>query len=174
MSFQPSRTETIKILFHGNRFVIPSYQRKYSWKFEQRKALWDDINENLNMKHFIGTLCFKKNEDAGDIINDVYEIIDGQQRTTTLYILLNALIEKIDSNKQSYIDLFIGTKEQSKLIPLGTDEEFMKKVIFSFDTINPETIITRSQNEIYNAKRDFLSLLEGKSQSEIENYINYV
>lgn len=174
MSFQPSRTETIKTLFHGNRFVIPAYQRKYSWKFEQRKALWDDINENLNMKHFIGTLCFKKNEDAGDIINDVYEIIDGQQRTTTLYILLNSLIEKIGSNKQSYIDLFIGTKEQSKLIPLGTDEEFMKKVIFSFDSINPETIITRSQNEIYNAKRDFLSLLEGKSQSEIENYINYV
>lgn len=174
MSFQPSRTETIKTLFHGNRFVIPSYQRKYSWKFEQRKALWDDINENLNMKHFIGTLCFKKNEDAGDIINDVYEIIDGQQRTTTLYILLNALIEKIESNKQSYIDLFIGTEEQSKLIPLGTDEEFMKKVIFSFNTINPETIITRSQNEIYNAKRDFLSLLEGKSQSEIENYINYI
>ena len=174
MSFQPSRTETIKTLFHGNRFVIPAYQRKYSWKFEQRKALWDDINENLNMKHFIGTLCFKKNEDAGDIINDVYEIIDGQQRTTTLYILLNSLIERIESNKQSYIDLFIGTKEQSKLIPLGTDEEFMKKVIFSFDSINPETIIKRSQNEIYNAKRDFLSLIEGKSQSEIENYINYV
>ncbi len=175
MSFQPSRTETIKTLFHGNRFVIPAYQRKYSWKFEQRKALWDDINENLEMRHFIGTLCFQKNDEAGDIINDVYDVIDGQQRITTLYILLNVLIEKVSNkNKSAYIKLFIGDKEQPKLVPLGTDEEFMKKVIYDYDNINIDEIKIRSQRQLYNAKREFISMLENKSEQEIETYISYV
>jgi|TARA_B110000902_G_scaffold159556_1_gene182828 hypothetical protein len=175
MSFQPSRTETIKTLFHGNRFVIPAYQRKYSWKFDQRKALWDDINENLNMSHFIGTLCFQKNEKAGDIINDVYDVIDGQQRITTLYILLNVLIEKVTSdNKIAYITLFIGKEDQPKLIPLGSDTDFMKKVIYDFESIDIELIKIRSQKQLYNAKREFASMLEGKTQKEIENYISYV
>ena len=175
MSFQPSRTETIKTLFHGNRFVIPAYQRKYSWKFEQRKALWDDINENLKMRHFIGTLCFQKNDEAGDIINDVYDVIDGQQRITTLYILLNVLIENITSeNKVAYSKLFIGEKSQPKLVPLGTDEEFMKKVIYDYEEIDIDEIIIRSQRQLYNAKREFNSMLEGKTEQEIEAYISYV
>lgn len=175
MSFQPSRTETIKTLFHGNRFVIPAYQRKYSWKFEQRKALWDDINENLNMRHFIGTLCFQKNDEAGDIINDVYDVIDGQQRITTLYILLNVLIEKITSkNRNAYINLFIGEKSQPKLVPLGTDEGFMKRVIYNYDKIKIDEIKIRSQRQLYNAKREFVSMLDDKTEVEIENYISYV
>ena len=175
MSFQPSRTETIKTLFHGNRFVIPAYQRKYSWKFEQRKALWDDINENLEMRHFIGTLCFQKNHGAGDIINDVYDVIDGQQRITTLFILLNVLIERITSaNKEAYEKLFIGDKSQPKLIPLGTDESFMKQLIYDFDSIEIDEIKIRSQRELYNAKRDFSSMIEDKDEKEIEKYINYV
>ncbi len=175
MSFQPSRTETIKTLFHGNRFVIPEYQRKYSWTFEQRKALWDDIDENLKMSHFIGTLCFQKNDDAGDIINDVYDVIDGQQRITTLYILLNALIEKITSNnKDAYNELFIGSENNPKLIPLGSDEEFMKKVIFQYESIDISKVTIRSQRELYNAKRDFFALLTNKSEQDIERYISYI
>lgn len=175
MSFQPSRTETIKTLFHGNRFVIPAYQRKYSWTFDQRKALWDDINENLDMRHFIGTLCFKKNEQAGDIINDVYDVIDGQQRITTLYILLNVLIEKVTTeNKIAYITLFIGEKEQPKLLPLGSDEDFMKRIIYDFDSIIEDEIVVRSQRQLYKAKREFSSMLEDKNQAEIESYISYV
>jgi uncharacterized protein with ParB-like and HNH nuclease domain len=176
MSFQPSRTETIKTLFHGNRFIIPPYQRKYSWHYEQRKALWDDISENLEMHHFIGTLCFKKNEVASDVFNDVYEIIDGQQRSTTLYLLLNALIEKIEdaNKKEAYTKLFIGEPDQPKLIPLGSDMEFMKKVIFDFKNINPEEIQVRSQRYLYSAKRDFKTLSENFSQEEVQKWIDYI
>lgn len=175
MSFQPSRTETIKTLFHGNRFIIPSYQRKYSWKFEQRKALWDDINENLEMKHFIGTLCFQKNDEAGDIVNDVYDVIDGQQRITTLYILLDVLISKLTTdNKAAYSKLFIGEANQPKLIPLGTDEDFMRQVIFDYDSIDIDKVSIRSQRQLFEAKRDFIAMLEGKSEDEIESFISYV
>ena len=157
MSFQPSRTETIKTLFHGNRFIIPAYQRKYSWRFDQRKALWDDIAENLNMKHFIGTLCFKKVDNSHDVFSDVYEIIDGQQRITTLYVLLNVLIEKIIDKelRSGFENLYIGSLESSKLTALGVDQKFLKRVIFEFNEIKDNELIVRSQINLYEAKKDF-------------------
>lgn len=176
MSFQPSRTETIKTLFHGNRFIIPAYQRKYSWHFDQRKALWDDIAENLNMRHFIGTLCFKKVEANRDVFSDVYEIIDGQQRTTTLFILLNVLIEKImDKELQSgFVNLFIGSQSSPKLQALGVDEQFLNDTIFNFDKINEDKIKIRSQLNIYHAKKDFIGLCSKFNQQDILDWINFI
>lgn len=176
MSFQPSRTETIKTLFHGNRFVIPAYQRKYSWRFEQRKALWDDIAENLEMKHFIGTLCFKKVDIHSDAFSDVYEIIDGQQRTTTLFLLLNVLIERIDDMqlRSGYENLYIGTVNNPKLMALGVDEDFLKKVVFEFNSINGSKLVVRSQMNLHQAKSDFMGLSSNFTQNEVIEWINYI
>ena len=85
MPFQSSKPESIKTLFSGNKFIIPDYQRRYSWGYEQRTALWNDINENLNLRHFVGTLIFKKSEGHSSPFVDQYEVIDGQQRMTTLF-----------------------------------------------------------------------------------------
>lgn len=176
MSFQPSRTETIKTLFHGNRFVIPSYQRKYSWEFDQRKALWDDIAENLNLKHFIGTLCFKKVDNSEDPFSDKYEIIDGQQRITTLFILLNVLIEKIEDPtlKQGFESFYLGSVATPKLKSLGVDEEFLIKVIFNYGDINGESLIVRSQINLHTAKKDFQGLTSKFSQEDILQWINFI
>jgi uncharacterized protein with ParB-like and HNH nuclease domain len=43
MSINRSQTEKIGSIFNGNRFVIPKYQRKYSWTDIEQKALWEDI-----------------------------------------------------------------------------------------------------------------------------------
>lgn len=97
MSITKSQTEKIGSIFNGNRFVIPTYQRKYSWTDSERIALWQDIEESIkdNMNHFVGTLSFKENESLGLSTDTVYEIIDGQQRITTIFILLKVLIDKI-------------------------------------------------------------------------------
>lgn len=176
MSFQPSRTEAIKTLFHGNRFVIPDYQRKYSWKFEQRNALWEDIIENLTRKHFIGTLCFKTIEDKSDAFSDVYEIIDGQQRTTTLFILLNVLIEKISDPilKKGYVELYVGSADSPKLAALGVDEQFLNKVIFEYNTINPNDLIVRSQINLYEAKKDFIGLSSKFNQQNVIEWLTFI
>jgi uncharacterized protein with ParB-like and HNH nuclease domain len=176
MGFTPSIPQTMKSLFHGNRFVIPPYQRKYSWGFQERKDLWDDIIENLKLKHFIGTLCFMKDEDAGDIENEVYQIIDGQQRTTSLFILVNCLIEALENKekKASYARMFIGGKELPKLIPLGEDSDFITKLIFDFSKIDVSAIEVRSQRHLYNAKVEFKSKIVGKSQKEIEELLKYI
>lgn len=176
MGFTPSIPQTLRSLFHGNRFVIPDYQRKYSWGFEERKDLWDDVIENLELKHFIGTLCFMKDEEAGDIENEVYQIIDGQQRVTTLFILMNCLIEALEdaTKRKPYARMFIGNEEIPKLIPLGEDADFINKLIFKFDSINEDEIAVRSQRHLYNAKTEFKSKIEGKSQEFIVKVIEYI
>lgn len=103
MSISATQREKIGSIFNGNLFVIPSYQRKYSWTNKEQIELWNDIKEAKlnNINHFFGTLIFKQTENE-NLLDDVYEIIDGQQRTTTLFLLLDELINKIvDIKKKS-------------------------------------------------------------------------
>ncbi|WRE18557.1 DUF262 and DUF1524 domain-containing protein [Helicobacter pylori] len=75
-----------------NQFVIPIYQRLYSWKKEQCEQLWDDIikiggNDKMN-GHFIGSILYVRVDDTH---SSPLLIIDGQQRLTTITLLLIAL-----------------------------------------------------------------------------------
>lgn len=76
----------------NNQFVIPIYQRVYSWKKEQCKQLWDDIikiggNDKMN-GHFIGSILYVLD---GNTPSSPLLIIDGQQRLTTITLLFIAL-----------------------------------------------------------------------------------
>lgn len=83
-----------------NKFVIPEYQRPYAWGDEEVQTLFDDLveytREGIESPYFLGTIVSYTNE------NKEQEIIDGQQRITTLCLLLRALyskIEKMDNTK---------------------------------------------------------------------------
>ena len=71
----------------GNpHYLIPLYQREYAWKKEQIELLIDDINGIDNdTNYYIGSLIVHRRSD------NLFEVIDGQQRLTTLYLLLNCL-----------------------------------------------------------------------------------
>ncbi|GAA8408904.1 hypothetical protein Hpkin61_12740 [Helicobacter pylori] len=76
----------------NNQFVIPIYQRVYSWKKEQCEQLWDDIikiggNDKMN-GHFIGSILYVRD---GNTHSSPLLIIDGQQRLTTITLLFIAL-----------------------------------------------------------------------------------
>ncbi|GAA7431680.1 hypothetical protein ckin106_07590 [Helicobacter pylori] len=76
----------------NNQFVIPIYQRLYSWEKEHCKQLWDDIikiggNDEMN-GHFIGSILYVRD---GNTHSSPLLIIDGQQRLTTITLLLIAL-----------------------------------------------------------------------------------
>ena len=96
---------TFAKLLDGRLFEIPDYQRAYSWTTRERQDLFDDI-ENVFQKstgesHFMATIvCLRRNKIS--LGTDEYErldIVDGQQRLTTLILLLNALKLKLDPNK---------------------------------------------------------------------------
>ncbi|GAA9612118.1 DUF262 and DUF1524 domain-containing protein [Helicobacter pylori] len=77
----------------NNQLVIPIYQRVYSWEKEQCKQLWDDIikiggNDKMD-GHFIGSILYVL--DGITHSNNILLIIDGQQRLTTITLLLTAL-----------------------------------------------------------------------------------
>ena len=79
-------------------YEIPIYQRNYAWGKDEIEALVRDVWDACEMgkdTYFIGTLV---TFDKGD---NKYEVIDGQQRLTTLYLVLKALDAKIN-NKLTY------------------------------------------------------------------------
>ncbi|GAA9448610.1 hypothetical protein BTM440_02660 [Helicobacter pylori] len=83
---------TIKEIFQTEGYSIPNYQRDYAWKDKNFRDLWEDLEEALDYNkkgqgHFIGTMVVAKNEDN----KKLYDIIDGQQRTTTIFMLLHVL-----------------------------------------------------------------------------------
>ena len=93
--------KTIKDLFQDKRadFLIPDYQRPYAWGEAECQTLWDDIftfaipdegrtKFDRNSEYFLGPIVTFKNE------NGQLEVIDGQQRLTTLMLLLRAFYAK--------------------------------------------------------------------------------
>ena len=81
------------IFVNDVQFIVPDYQRGYSWGQEQLDDLWEDL-ENISGKrsHYTGMFTFCKSEFG----ERCYSIVDGQQRMTTLIILINELLKRID------------------------------------------------------------------------------
>ncbi|MGN8475957.1 GmrSD restriction endonuclease domain-containing protein [Helicobacter pylori] len=111
----------------NNQFVIPIYQRVYSWEKEQCKQLWDDIikiggNDKMN-GHFIGSILYVRN---GNTHSSPLLIIDGQQRLTTITLLFIALKNHLsDEVKREEIeDLYLinGDKNGDKKFRLILSE----------------------------------------------------
>lgn len=83
-------------------FIIPDYQRPYSWTSDQINTLFKDIweftcNEGGTDKegtYFLGSIVFYENK------NGEQEIIDGQQRITSIFLLLRAIYTKLSKPKE--------------------------------------------------------------------------
>lgn len=86
-------------LFGQNeRLKIPSYQRRYSWEEEQFEDLWRDLNGiTSDGSHFFGTIVFMSGTHVAGGTNEI-DIVDGQQRITTISILLCATRDHLKAN----------------------------------------------------------------------------
>ncbi|WRC42406.1 DUF262 and DUF1524 domain-containing protein [Helicobacter pylori] len=114
-----------------NQFVIPIYQRLYSWKKEQCEQLWDDIikiggNDKMN-GHFIGSILYVLD---GNTHSSPLLIIDGQQRLTTITLLLIALRNHL-SNEVKILEKFSRKKIESYLINSDKDGDKKFRLILS-------------------------------------------
>lgn len=96
---------TVAQLMQSRLFRIPDYQRAYSWQKRQRADLFEDIREVLRTgrDHFMATVVGlardKRLIDADEF--NVVELVDGQQRITTLVILIKAIEKALDAADQS-------------------------------------------------------------------------
>ncbi|MGL2379776.1 DUF262 and DUF1524 domain-containing protein [Helicobacter pylori] len=114
------------------QLVIPIYQRLYSWKKEQCEQLWDDIikiggNDKAN-GHFIGSILYER--DGITHSNNLLLIIDGQQRLTTITLLLIALRNHL-SDEVKILEKFSREKIESYLINNNKDGNKKFRLILS-------------------------------------------
>lgn len=97
----------LKTVLEGDKqYLVPLYQRPYQWKPDQWQILWDDLEElvedrreNGNLTHFIGSLVLVPVDRAQNAASvQRYLVVDGQQRLTTLTLLLAAIRDYKESN----------------------------------------------------------------------------
>lgn len=92
-------------LFQGRLFRIPDFQRMYSWEKRQRRDLFDDIMlaEQKDREHFLATIvCLHRGEKTiGSDPFEVYDVVDGQQRLTTIVTLLKAIEKDLAKNNDA-------------------------------------------------------------------------
>lgn len=107
MELQANARTLTNILSVNKKYIVPRFQREYSWGKEQINELWHDIVSNIKWKdgddsfelneYFLGALVLVGQETSSSLL-----IVDGQQRLTTLTILLSALCELFkDSNEDA-------------------------------------------------------------------------
>ncbi|WP_028695062.1 DUF262 domain-containing protein [Pseudomonas cremoricolorata] len=125
-------------LLEGRLFRIPEYQRAYSWKSRQRNDLFGDIEEAFRsgQEHFMATLVALAKDTETCLIGvdefKTVELVDGQQRITTLIILMKAIEQALDINdtaqakvRRELAELLVKGDEHS-LILLQTNHDASK------------------------------------------------
>jgi hypothetical protein len=141
---------TIEKFFIGKILNIPEYQRSYAWEKENIRDLLEDINESIETgsSHYIGTVVLAKTS-----IPDTFNIVDGQQRLTTILMLMNALILKLTEKEDIdyYKRLYIYDKNHNsyKLTPLSRDKEYFFNLLEEHDNLIPTSRSQRYMNEVY-------------------------
>lgn len=105
--------QSVRDLLRGGKeylFVIPEYQRPYNWSEDEIETLFDDLwnfsinKENENKTYFLGSIVSYRKEEQKE-----QEIIDGQQRITSLFLLLRAIYTKLTASEEK-------TKEENNFI----------------------------------------------------------
>lgn len=166
------------------KFVIPEYQRKYAWDITNCDKLWSDIVDFMESDrkdpYFFGTVIINcTNEDSE------YNLIDGQQRTTTMLILLKALLMKVnekligmvdDKDSESLKNCLKERRRNLLNILYNVDPEDVcdepndeqdRKICESFKKVE-----NRSNQEIY--KNDLIYILQYLKYNEIEYKVEHI
>lgn len=130
----------------NKKFIIPDYQRPYTWDEEKCGVLWEDItnfhesNHDTN-EYFLGTIVSYKN---GQNI----EIIDGQQRITSFFLLLRAFYKKLEEMTED--DNVKGLKNQ--IAPCIWDINPISQIVSDKKKIHIESLVaTDEDNEVFHS-----------------------
>ncbi|ELC8364115.1 DUF262 domain-containing HNH endonuclease family protein [Clostridium perfringens] len=160
-------------------FEIPDYQRAYSWTKENLKQLVEDIGESVELNkargnkefdqyepYFLGSivLCSKEYKDDGC---GIYDVIDGQQRLTSIIMLIAAIRDLIDNEEYKKVlsdliyqkpNVLMGIKESIRVKARGKEEEFFKKYILTNG--GTELVKDLDMEELSEAKQNMVNAIE--------------
>ena len=166
----------ISELFDGRKiFNIPKYQRAYAWEEQQLKDFVEDIeNQKPDRSYFFGTILFQAQPRRERF--EIIDIVDGQQRITTLIIFMKLLLaeqEKSGNDVTMLKDTYIQIYDRYKLRVLDTDNDFFISYILQDNRPDDSQVHTPSQRRLLEAK-DFLSQAIKARLDKIEEFINTI
>jgi len=137
-----------RLMGNGLRYNVPKYQRDYSWDKEQWSDLWYDVLQMIEDQdsHYMGYLVLQTNDDKN------YQIIDGQQRLTTLCILILAVVD--------YLKKLPGTEEERKANEMRAQNIHTSYIgnldMLSLTSVN-KLVLNRNNDHFY---KTYLSALQ--------------
>ena len=156
INFDTANKSFGEVIGNGKKYIIPIYQRDYSWNEEQWNDLWEDIISIYEQKpedreeHYMGYLVLQKQG-----VNE-YRIIDGQQRLTTISLLILSVLQIL---KES-----LNTENEERL-------EIIKKnyiINKSSASLTEEYKITLNRNNNSYYKHDLASLSKNPTKRNIK------
>ena len=162
--------KTIKDLFDKTKiFSVPLYQRAYSWSGKQLEDFIEDIkNQKVDRTYFLGTILLEKAESEGDF--RCINIVDGQQRMTTLVIFMKVLLDllkKEGGDVETLEKRYLKCENKYKLRLQDADSEFFQTHILK-DAPNPEILPPRpSRKKLLHAKQYFIEKLSILTKDEL-------
>lgn len=162
-----SSDQTIEDLLKSGYYVIPRFQRPYSWDAENVTEFWDDIVRDKPPEYFIGSMVVYKDG------NRTFGVVDGQQRLTTITILLcvlrDSLIEEGFSSLAEGLHQLIENKnidnESEFVLQTETSFPYFQDYIQSKDEPELEPEIHREEKNLAAAHSRFKRLVSDTIES---------
>jgi len=164
MNFTSPELLSLYDLLTNRLFEIPDYQRTYSWRKKQRTDLLNDILKvkSSDQEHFMSTLvCLKKEKrQIGGSRFEVLDVVDGQQRITTLIVLLKALHKHLASGSQDEKDIaddlgkLLVKEKDDTIILLQTNHDtsnIFSEYLRNGVSPNPDEIIIAAERNLLDA-----------------------
>ena len=139
----------INNIFEGNKYLIPLYQRNYAWGVEEIEQLLDDIYDAPEDRdYFLGSLI------VNNLGGNRFEVIDGQQRLTTLYLLL------------SYIDVNHLQEDSLRFEARDKSNRTLNKIYNLNDEEDGQVLNTELSDEIIEGYAVIKNYFNKKSDNE--------
>lgn len=129
-----------QIMGNGIKYEIPKFQRDYTWETEQWDDLWQDILQLVSddeTEHYMGYLVLQTTD------NKNYQIIDGQQRLTTMSIIILAVLKSLEDLVKSDVEKESNQKRKETL-----HNSYI-------GTIDPVTLITNNKLKLNRNSDDY-------------------
>jgi len=174
-----SGLKKISNIFKGETiFKIPVYQRSYSWEERQWDEFYSDIYyHKKGRKYFLGTLLLKDLPKDGDF--ETIEVVDGQQRLTTITIFINTLLYLLKhkgTHKDSDLlfSRYIKVYGRHKLKLINEDEStFIQTYVLNVKN-QTSNFNSPSQKRLYDAKNYFFEKMNSLSIVDLESILEKI
>ena len=144
-----TEAKLLAFLKKSPQFVIPIYQRTYSWAEKECRQLWDDIirigkNDVISV-HFIGSIVYIEEGLSNNTVQSPQLVIDGQQRLTTVTLLIAALAEALGHDEP--VDGFSAKKLRNYYLlnPEETGERHYKLLLSQTDKTSLTAIVAGNE-----------------------------